>query len=205
MADATPTRRVDDRQLAVARVYARALLELAEERGESEALDAELQELAAFLGAHPRFTDYLAAGADAAARRALLERLFRGRASDLLIDALQVISRKERLAILPALAHAFREALDEKRNRVDVWVRSALPLAAEQRARLAATASRRTGREARLHEEVDPELVGGLIVRIGDRKLDHSVARQLDRLLADLLERASAEITSGRGLAVAGE
>jgi F-type H+-transporting ATPase subunit delta len=197
--------RVDERQLAVARVYAEALLALGEERGSSEALDAELQELAAFLRDQPRFLDYLVSRSSAAARRVLIERLFRDRASDLLVDALQVMSRKERLAILPALAQAFREALDERRRRIDVWVRSALPLAGEQRTRLVASAARRTGREVRLHETVDAELIGGLVVRIGDRKLDASVSRQLHRLRDELLQRASEEITSGRGTAAAAE
>lgn len=183
----------------LAGVYAESLLALAEEQGAAEALLAELDELQAYAGGHADFAAFLASPAvDAEARRDVLEKLFRRRLSDLALDALQIVNRKGRLSLLPAIVAAYRAALDERRGRLEVRVVSAVPLTEDQRRRLTAAVARHTGREARLREEVDPALLGGVVLRIGDRKVDSSVATRLATLAEALAARASQEIWSGR-------
>ena len=109
-----------------------------------------------------------------------------------------MVRRKGRLGLLRAIARAYREAWMRRRNKVEVDVVTAVPLGEEQRRAIAAAASRRAGREAVLRERVDPDLLGGLVVRIGDEKFDGSVARKLAVLEQNLLARASAEIMSGK-------
>ena len=74
-----------------------------------------------------------------------------------------------------------------------------MPLTDELRRELAAAASRMVGRRPNLIEEVDESLIGGLVVRIGDRKYDTSVATQLRGLRQTLRDTASRAIYTARG------
>jgi F-type H+-transporting ATPase subunit delta len=193
---------VADRRFALARVYAEALLDVADERGAAEEVAAELEELRRYAAVHPDFAAFLSSPAvDDEARRDVCERLLRGRVSDLAVDALQVVNRKGRLGLLPTIAEAYSQALDERRGRIAVGVESARPLDDDQRRRLVQAVARHTGKQARLREAVRPELIGGLVLRIGDRKIDNSVASRLAALAEALRARASAEIWSGRDYA----
>jgi F-type H+-transporting ATPase subunit delta len=185
--------------MALARVYGDALLSLAAARAEEDEVREGLEGLARAIEAQPDFELFLDSPlVDDAEKRAFLERLLRGRAPDLLVDGLQVVRRKGRLGLLRAIARAYREAWMRLRKRVEVDVVTAVPLAEELRRAIAAAASRRAGREAVLRERVEPDLLGGLVVKIGDEKFDASVARELAVLEQRLLARASAEILSGK-------
>jgi F-type H+-transporting ATPase subunit delta len=134
---------------------------------------------------------------DAKARQKTLEKIFRGKRSDLFVDAMQVLNRKGRLGLIEAVAEVYYLELEELRGRVEVHVRTAAPLTRRLREKLGEMAKIQAGREVDLVESVDESLIGGLVVQIGDRKLDASVATRVKRLRAALLDRASREIHSG--------
>lgn len=190
--------KVDDRDLAVGRLYAEAMLVLAEERGQSEALLDELRELVEFLDQNPKVEHFLSSlMVDEEGRARVLNDVFKGQASDLLLDSLQVINRKGRLGQLRAIVESYRAALRDLRGWVDVKVRSAVPLDDAQRGRLQETLAASTGRKPALIERVDPSLIGGLVVEVEGKKFDASVASRLQDLSEALLARASREIHSG--------
>ncbi|HVT60144.1 MAG TPA: ATP synthase F1 subunit delta [Thermoanaerobaculia bacterium] len=189
---------VDERDLALGRVYATSMLELAEAEGQSDELLEELGELAAYLDHNPDFAAFLANPViDERVRREVLEKLFRGQASDLLVDALQVINHKGRLGKLRAIAAAFRAELRARRGLVDARVTVAVPLTAEQRASLNAAVARFTGKQPELFERVDPSILGGCVVEVEGRKIDSSVAARLRAVAAALTGRAEREIAGG--------
>lgn len=193
--------RIDDRQTPLARIYARAVIGLAEASGQGEALFEELEEVVRLLERDPAFADFLASPlVDVEDRRASLERAFRSRSSDLLVDTLQVLNRKRRLGFLPAIVRAYRGELRALRGLVDVTVRTATPLTEPLRERLAAALVRVTGgKHPELSEAVDPKLLGGMIVEVEGKKLDASLAARLRELGAALAARASEEILRRRG------
>jgi F-type H+-transporting ATPase subunit delta len=190
--------KIDDRDLAVGRLYAEAMLGLAEERGQSDALLDELKELVEFLDQNPKVEHFLASQmVDEEGRARVLDDLLRGQASDLLLDSLQVINRKGRLGQLRAIAESYRIALRDLRGWVDVHVRTAVPLDEAQRTRLQDVLAASTGRKPTLFERIDPSLIGGIVVEVAGRKFDASVASRLHDLSEALLARASREIHSG--------
>ena len=190
---------VDDRELNVGRLYAEAVLDLAEEQGQGDAVGEELAELAGYLDRNAELESFLASPlVDEGARAKVIEQLFRGKASDLLVDALQVINRKGRLGVLRAIAEAYRRAHRDRRGWVDVNVRTAVPLSAGLRGRLADSIAAFTGKKPTLLEQVDPSLIGGMVVEIEGKKIDASVASRLRDLSETLLARASREIHTGR-------
>jgi F-type H+-transporting ATPase subunit delta len=190
---------VQHKQTAIGQVWADALMTLAVEAGCEDDLLEELEGLVELLDRQPEF-DALLTGPLVAdgAKQQLIEEALRGRSSDLLVDALQVLRSKRRLELVRAVTVAFRSAWLDRRDRVEVQVTSAVPLAEELRSALAAAARRRTGREPVVVARVDAGLIGGLVVRIGDDKFDASVASELVRLEHRLLDRGSRELQSGK-------
>jgi F-type H+-transporting ATPase subunit delta len=190
--------KVDNRDLAVGRLYAEAMLGLAEEQGTSDALLEELRELVDFLDQNPKVAHFLASQmVDEAGRTRVIEDLFRGNASDLLVDSLQVINRKGRLGQLRAIAESYRTALRDLRGWIDVHVRTAVPIDGALRTRLQDAMAASTGKKPSLIERVDPSLIGGLVVEVEGKKFDASVASRLQDLGDALLARASREVQRG--------
>lgn len=188
----------ENERLAIGRVWSQALLELATSTGQEEPLDAELAGLVELLDRQPAFEAFLSGPvADDEAKRAVLERALRGKASDLLVDALQVLRRKKRLDIVRAVATTYRQAWLARQGRVPVEVTTAAPLTAQSRAELQRAADRLTGKTAEISARVDPDLLGGMILRWGDQRFDTSLSAELGRLGDIFLERASRELQSG--------
>ena len=188
-----------DDELAVAMIYARAMYELAAEQDQVDALREELNAVAGLIEGRTDFAALLTSPTvDDEAKRKTLEKLFRGRCADLLVDSLQVINRNERPGFIGAVAEAFGILNEERRGGIEVQVQTATSLTESARERLESVVAKKTGRKPRIVETVDGSLIGGLIVRIGDEKLDASVARKLAVLTQALLERASREIHGGR-------
>ena len=187
-----------DHALTLGRIYGRSILELAEAGGQGEALLGELSGLAQILAGDPELELFFASPlVDEEARRQVIDKVFRGRVSDLLLDALQIINRKGRLGILPAIAEAYRQEYRALHGMVDARVRTAVPLSAELRERLRETVARFTGKQPDLIEKVDPALIGGMIVEVEGKKIDSSVAHRLKQVGAALDRRSSQEIWSG--------
>ncbi len=190
---------IDEREREVGRLYAEAILHVAEEGGQAEALLEELNGLVEYLDRNPEFERFLASPLiEEGPHAQVIEDAFRGKASDLLVDSLLVINRKGRLSALRAIAVAYRAALRDLRGWMDVHVRTAVPLTEPLRARLNQVLAASTSRRPTLIEKVDPALIGGLVIEVEGRKVDASVASRLHDLSEALLARASREIHSGK-------
>jgi F-type H+-transporting ATPase subunit delta len=191
--------KVDDKVIGVARVYCQALLDLAERQGTADTVLAELGEIAGLAETDAAFAQFIESPlVDPKDREHALETMFRGRASDVLVDALQVMNRKGRLAVLPTMAELFYEEHEALRGRLDVHVASAVQLSEKLRERLRRTIARSSGKEVVLHERLDEGMVGGIVVRIGDRKIDASVRYQIAHLREIFHDRARQHIYESR-------
>lgn len=190
---------VDDIGIAIADVYAKALTKLAVDAGVEEAALEELADLVTYVNANAGFESFLTSvTVDSDARRKTLEKTLRGKASDLLVNFLQVLNTKERMPLLEQVYVRYRLAFEAKRGQVEVTATSATPLTGGLREALLGALRRYTGREPILTEKVDASLIGGLVVRVGDEKIDFSVSRRLQGYHGAFLARASREIHSGR-------
>lgn len=190
---------VSDRELSLARVYSRSILELAEEQGQAEAVLDELMELVKYLDRNPEFEQFLGSPlVEAEDRGRTVEKALRGRASDLLVDSLQVVNRKGRLGLLRAIAEGYRIEFRDLRGIADAHVRTAVPLSEAMRVRVRESVARFTGKQPFLIEKVDPSLIGGIVIEVGGRKIDGSVSSRLRELGQSLERRASQEIVRSR-------
>jgi F-type H+-transporting ATPase subunit delta len=192
---------VDSREAGVASVYARAMLELAAAQGQEDELLAELHDLSRTVEDDAELATFLASPlVSGEARAEVLEKVFRRRASDLLVDSLEVINRKGRLGLLPAIAAAYRGEYRELRGLVDVRVTTAVPLNEAQRASLSRAVAGFTGKQPQLIERVDPSILGGLVVEVAGEKVDSSLATQLRDVGMALAQRAAQELHGGARL-----
>lgn len=197
---------VDVRQLGIARLYARAMLDLAEEQQAAESLRDELVDLVGMSRTDADLESFLSSPVlDSDRRRETLETLLRGRASDLLVDSLQVINNKGRLDLLEPMLVAYQEELRALRGEVEVMITTAVPLSDEQRQDVRARVAEYTGKKVFLVEDVKSDLLGGMVLQIGDQKVDMSVSRDLELLRHAYSERLSSELLSGTQFATASD
>ena len=190
---------VSVQEQSIARVYSRSMLQLAEERGEGDSLLEELKGLVESLDRNPELALFFESPlVDEKDRSAFLERVFRGRASDLLVDSLQVVNRKGRLGLVRAIAEVYRMEHRDLRGMVDTYVRTVVPLTPALRERVRAAIARHTGKTPVLIEKIDPSLIAGIVVQVGDEKIDESLSRRLRELSAILDNRATQEILRAR-------
>lgn len=186
------------KEVVLAKVYAAAILKLGQEGKQPGLVEEELRNLADILDNDATFTAFLdSPTVDNHARQLTIEKLFRGKYSDLVVDALQVLNRNERLGLVREVATAYHELLEEATGRVEVFVRTASGLTDELRTRLRDKLAHLIGKQIDLVERIDESLIGGLVAQVGDHKYDTSVRRKLRDVGMLLLDRASQEIHRG--------
>ncbi len=199
MAQAVHPTVLDATQQQIGRVYAEALLGAAEKTGSVETVREEFASLVDdVLSKMPRFEAVLQSPRVSHEEKVrLLDTAFQGRMSKELLNFLKVVSRRGRMPSLRAIQRAFENLYNERAGRREVVVRTAEPLTDELYAQIADRLRQSLGMEPVLRVEVDPELIGGVVIRIGDTVYDGSVARQLVRLRDETAARIAREIRQG--------
>jgi F-type H+-transporting ATPase subunit delta len=175
--------------MTAARPYARALWELAKQRGQVDAVERELQMVAQTIGQAPALRDLFARPwvAPSVKRAVALEVAARLRLSPLTRDCVALLARQGRGDQLEGLAVVFRQLVDEDRGRLRAHVRTAVPLTKAERDRLGERLGRALGgKQVVLEETVDQGLLGGFVAEVGsyivDASLDGQLARMRERL-----------------------
>ncbi len=168
----------------VAARYARALFELAAESGDTDGVAADLEKLGeaveksadlARLIESPLFdADEQIAGLDA-----IMDKLGIGA---LAANFVRLVAQNRRLALLPAMIEAYRTLVAERRGEIRVRVTSAAKLTATQEKKVTAALKEALGSEVLIENEVDPSIMGGLVVKAGSRMIDTSVKTRLNTL-----------------------
>jgi F-type H+-transporting ATPase subunit delta len=173
---------------SIARRYAQALFSTAMKAGTVERVETDLEMIDALLRTSPRLLRILRAPTiGAAEKKELARRLFESQISNLTLRFLSLLIDKRREGVLPEINREFRSLSYGARGILPVTATVATHLTAEERARLIEALVRRTGKTIELSEEVDPELIGGMVLRLGDTIIDGSVAGQLRRLRQQLV------------------
>jgi len=165
---------------AVEALARQAALGVAERSGTLDEVEDELFRFGRILAAHPRLRNLLADVRTPADRRIdLLDRLLEGKVNSTTRRLLEQVVRAPRGRTLDVAIEQLVELAAARRERYVAYVRAPAPLTDEQESRLATALTRIYGRPVGLQVEVDPELVGGLVVRVNDEVIDGSVATRL--------------------------
>jgi F-type H+-transporting ATPase subunit delta len=170
---------------AAVKPYARALHELARERGQTDAVAADLQKMVDLLHTDAELRDFFSRPWVSATikRAAALEIAARLELSPLVRDFVALVARAGRAPAFEAIAAAYRARVDDDLGRVRAQVRSRLPLTEAERdalrTRLAAVMG---AREVIVEARADEQLLGGFVAEIGTYVVDGSLDGQLARI-----------------------
>jgi F-type H+-transporting ATPase subunit delta len=191
--------RLDVRNEQVARVYAEALYNAAQKQGKA---DPVLQQLVNLIddvfGADPLLEKFLASRAIRRdVKRSAIDRAFGSQADAMIVDFLQVLNNHERLGLLRTIVQQYRELNDERTRKLRVKVRAAAALTTQQEDRLKAEIKATYNMEPILNVKVDPDLLGGMVVQVGDWLYDSTVKSRLERLRNQLMA-GSYHVQDGR-------
>lgn len=168
--------------------YARSLLELANAQNQAKEIGQEIEELGKIVESDRSFANFLANPAVGEAERArLLEKVFRGRVSPLLMNFLLVANRRARLGQLHEMATAYADLLEQQLGIVEADVTVAQRLGPDELEQVRSRIGAALKREVVLHQYVDESIIGGLVLRVEDRLLDASVKAQLRAVRRQLL------------------
>ena len=184
---------------AVARVYALAYLDAAAAGNVADPLEELTSFLEDVLDRNPEFAALLispATGRDG--KLTLIERVVQPVASEFFTNFLKVLAHKERLDLLPVIQSLCSTEQERRTGRQRISVRSATPLSEEQLQKIKDRLQAALSIEPILIPEVDEDLVGGLVVQVGDTIYDGSLRTRLQSLKLKLRERYLHEIQSGR-------
>jgi F-type H+-transporting ATPase subunit delta len=183
---------LDDEARHSGRVYAEALYKAAEKQGKVADLLADLEALVGEVFRRDPGLELFFASVSVGRDRKhqALQKAFETRADPLFVHFLYVLNQHDRLGLLRAIAEAFRTLYDRRSGRIRVEVRSAVALTDAERERLLADVRDVAGRDPVLIEKIDPDLLGGLMVCIGDWVYDASVRTQLENIRNQLIERS---------------
>ncbi len=175
------------RPTTAARRYAEAVFEIAARDGSYDRWADDLR-LAATVVSDPVVARIVNSPAVPLRQRAkVLGTALGDRISPAAVNLVKLLDQRGRLALLPALSTDYGRLVDRMRNVAAATVTSAAPLAAAETAAVQARIEAMTGQTVRLTSTVDPDLIGGLTVRVGDRLIDASVRGRLERLRDQLV------------------
>jgi F-type H+-transporting ATPase subunit delta len=168
---------------AAARRYAQAVFDIAKEQDTLTVWDVDLRIIAETIGADPSMARALdSPESSPSEKQRLVERLFSQSLSPTAYRFVQVLLRHRRLLLAPQIQEAYDEMFLEAQGIAYADVTTAVPLDAAEEANVAASLTRFTGKTIKLRTHVDPEIIGGILARVGDQLIDGTVTTQLRQL-----------------------
>ena len=178
--------------MATARVaarYAKALLSLAQERNELDAVGQDLDTLdALFAGSRDLVALLQSPIVKGDKKQAVLDAVLKGHVGELTASYLQILIQKGREGLVVDMVQEGQTQLRALRNIQSVTVTTAVALTDALRSSILAQVAKVHKGEVELTEQVDPDILGGYILHIGDQMIDASVKRQIQALGRELTE-----------------
>jgi F-type H+-transporting ATPase subunit delta len=171
------------RDTTIARNYAEALLTLAQRANDLAGYAAMIGAVADAMQRDEALRRFMESPRiSAAEKNALLARAFQDRMPRLFVRYLQALVNNRRQMLIPEVAVEYSNLVDEVEGRIHAQVTVAKQPTDADRAAIAAQLSRALGKQVVPHVAVNPAILGGLVVRVGDRVMDGSVRRRLAML-----------------------
>jgi F-type H+-transporting ATPase subunit delta len=183
---------------ALARIYAKSLFDLAQAHGGQQAIEstlAELEEIMELARSDARFSEFMSSRIlPTDSRRESLRKIFKGRASEVVLNFLLVLNEKGRLGHFIPIVAAFDQLVQEAFGRVEVDVYTASPISHQELAMIQDRLRASLGKEPIVHPYTDGSMIGGLKLQIGDQLIDASVATSLRKLRDRLNVEGAAQL-----------
>ena len=181
---------VETSMSGVAGRYGAALFELANESGTADAVSGDLKRFAAFIEESPDLkrlvtSPVFTADQQKAAVGAVLDRAGIG---GIVANFIRLVAQKRRLFVLPAMIRAYETLLARKKGIVPAEVTVAEPMPEAMLADLKAALTKSAGKQIALAVKINPDIIGGMVVKLGHRMIDASLKTKLNALRVAMRE-----------------
>ncbi|WP_100523474.1 F0F1 ATP synthase subunit delta [Mycobacteroides abscessus] len=171
----------------VAKRYAHALFEVASEKQQIDLVEQELDQVKQLFDENPAFLQFLQHPQIAdSAKKQEVKAIFEGKISEVTFNFLNLLIDKKREDLFPIIPKYFTEKANEARGLVDAVVTSVKPLTEEEKQGIVDSFKKLLNKEVRVTNQLDQSIMGGVVVQVGDRLYDGSVAGRLNRLQQSL-------------------
>lgn len=172
----------------VALRYAKSLIDLAQEQNVVEAV---YQDMVFFKKTTDENRALMLALKSPVVRHdkklAILEGVFKQRVHPVSYTIFNIITQKNREGIMDSIAEEFVKLYDDYKGIVKAYITTSTPLTTDLRKQFVSIVAGDTGKTVELNEKVDDKLIGGYVLRVGDRQLDASIRKQLNDLKVSLV------------------
>jgi F-type H+-transporting ATPase subunit delta len=170
----------------IARVYAEALFEVAREKGKLEGIRDQLAQFTDTLGSNRDlqvffFSPYFSS----AEKREGIAKAVSG-ADPEFVNFLELLAEKHRMPAIFRIRRRFEELVAEELKQLEVSVTSAVDLDERVVEEVGKEIEKQTGRKVELSSSVDPEILGGLVLRVGNMVLDASLRNRLEKMRKEI-------------------
>lgn len=160
--------------------YALSLYEVAKDGGMVERFMNELNQCAEVFGTYPDYLKLLTTPSiPLAEKQDTLKKVFEGRVHDYVLNFLMLLTEKRRIGLIAEIRKAYQDQYYFEENIAEVVAVTASPMAEDLQTKLCAKMCAVTGKKVILKNEVDPSIIGGIVVRIENRQVDTSVKTRL--------------------------
>lgn len=177
--------------IRVASRYAKSLIELANEKGVLEQVHNDMLLFSKVISQNRDFELMLTNPIIKSDKKlVVLTSIFGGKVQQMTQMFFDIVTKKNRESVLPFMATEFEKQYNEFKGIQVVTVNSATPLAPAQRDYLIKQLTAETGKIIQLKESVDPSLIGGFVLRVGDKQIDSSVKNSLRKLKIDFKDNS---------------
>jgi F-type H+-transporting ATPase subunit delta len=172
----------------IASKYSEAVLELAVSLKQEEKILEEIKLISDVIASDREMTVVINhPGIDAAEKKQFLNSLFKGKISELSANLIGLLADKRRLDLIPFIEASYRELLGKRKNIVSATLSCSERLADNAVANIKAQLGEHLGKTLVLEVKVDPSLIGGVVLKMGDQVIDGSLKGQLKALEKALL------------------
>lgn len=177
--------------MIVASRYAKALLDLAIEKGQLEAVYNDMLQLKDVCENSREFITFLNSPIIKSDKKiTAIKAVFDGKISAITSGFLTIVASKRRESVFPEMANEFIEQYRAHKNVLTAVITSAKGLDAATKKQALDLVKAQLNGEVELVEKVDANIIGGFVLRVGDKQLDKSVSRQLSNLKKELTNKA---------------
>lgn len=171
------------REAIVAKRYAKALFELANEKGIAGKVEAQLKEVDRVIAANAELDAVLThPNIDASRKRDLLKTVFGPHVDEAVLNALYLLVDRKREAIVSAFVSSYVRIAQAALGQATAVVTSAKPLTDAQKQAIASQLKTVTGKTIVVESTTDAKLIGGLTIQVNGTLYDGSISGQLERL-----------------------
>jgi len=176
-------------------IYSDVMFELAQEAGLIDQVTDDLESISGVLQDEPEFLSLLTLSEVKPDEKAqIVRRVFKGRINDLTLDFLCVLAKRNRMSFLHGIGQRYQTLSDEHKHLYRVEVTLAKQPTDAELEKLKTDIRDAMNAEIKLSVTVDPEIVGGIVIRKGDLMIDNSVRTILDRTVNAVVTRSKSKI-----------